>query len=291
MAFTESQILALAPVLRLHPKEKYFPMDPMEFICRSRFRHHKGRAKDQGYSKARRKWVTGNSKSAQYYDIPVRVINRFGAWSNGDNRRPRDGNNGDSWNVFLQPKGKPKGISRPTGKVPVFYFQRRVDTSRLPAVLRKIAHIKVEKYDLVSYWWFMGYNDTPPFLSFKMNHQGDWEHVSLKVRNKKIVGVFFAAHDDPARLVSYSKLKKSRGRVVVYCAKGTHASYERVGKFSLAFGLKDETRNGGHEWDLSQCVLSLKAQPWRNYAGAWGEVGTKGWTTGPLGPWHKRNRA
>lgn len=291
MPLTKAQIAALAPVLRLHPKEKYFPMDPMEFIRRSRFRHHRGNARDQGYNKALRKWITGNSKASQYYDIPVGIINAFAPWPNGDNRRPRDSNNGDKWNVFLEPKGKPKGTSQPTGKIPVFYFQRKVDTSKIPAVLRRMAGIKLEKYDLVSYWWFMGYNDAPAFGPIKLNHQGDWEHVSLKVKNKKIIGVFFAAHENAPRFVPYSRLKKSGGRVVVYCSKGSHASYERAGEFTLILTVKDETKDDGHEWDISQYLLSLRSQPWRNYAGAWGKVGVKGWSTGPLGPWHKRNRA
>jgi hypothetical protein len=33
----------------------------------------------------------------------------------------------------------------------------------------------------------------------------------------------------------------------------------------------------------------LASQPWKDYAGAWGEVGNIATTTGPLGPWHKRN--
>ena len=40
-----------APLLRLHPEELYFPMDPTDFIHASRFRHHIGRGRDEGYNK------------------------------------------------------------------------------------------------------------------------------------------------------------------------------------------------------------------------------------------------
>ena len=37
-------------------------------------------------------------------------------------------------------------------------------------------------------------------------------------------------------------------------------------------------------------LAALEAQPWKNFAGAWGEVGELSHTTGPLGPWHKRHK-
>ena len=151
-----------------------------------------------------------------------------------------------------------------------------------PSHLRQITGIKLEKYDLVSYWWFFGFNDG---LSGQ-NHQGDWEHVTVKVKNNAIVCVYFAAHNFKPKGVNYAKLKKDSGRFVVYCAKGSHASYENKGPHLY---LPDHT-NDGYRWDTSQMLSSLKKQSWRHYAGAWGEVGTSSATTGPLGPWHKRKK-
>jgi len=287
MAFTKSEVEALAPIVKFHPDEKYFPMDPVEFIRKSRFRHHRGLQSDQGYHRTKKKWVTSNSKAKSYYDIPIRVINAYRKWSNGENRRPRDPNCGDDWNVFLQPKGRLKGVSRPTGKVPAFFFQRHRDTTTIPAKDRRMLNIKAEKYDLVSYWWFNGYNDGP----LSQNHQGDWEHVTLKLKKKKLVGVYFFAHGSTEGMVPTSRIKRTGGRVVVYCARGSHASYAAPGSYKLILGQKDEAKNGGYAWDISQNLMSLRTQPWRHYAGAWGEVGDFEFTTGPLGPWHKRNKA
>jgi len=50
----------------------------------------------------------------------------------------------------------------------------------------------------------------------------------------------------------------------------------------------DETRDGGMEWVITQYVQELQDQPWKDYAGAWGEVGEFATTTGPLGPWYKK---
>ena len=288
MAVSKSVVVELAPIVRFHPSEKYFPMDPMEFIRTSRFRHHKSWQADQGYNKRRKKWVTSNSHHRDYYGVPVSYINQFRAWRNGENRRPRDSNNGSSWNVFLEPKGKPRGLRQPTAKVPVFYSTRSVDTSTIPAPIRRMFGIKLEKYDKIQYWWFIGYNDGPGPGGVD-NHQGDWEHVTAKVVKGKLVDVSFAQHGT-RRYVEASKLRWKGNRFLVYSALGSHGSYERAGRFSLMLGFKDETKNGGSEWDTSQLIKSLSSQPWRDYAGAWGEGGEFDHTTGPLGPWYKRKK-
>ena len=74
--------------------------------------------------------------------------------------------------------------------------------------------------------------------------------------------------------------------LVVYCAKGTHALYPSVGNFHILG--TDKTANGGSVWSLSELVLNLSEQPWKDYAGAWGRVGERSVTTGPLGPWYKK---
>lgn len=287
MALSIQQIRAMAPILKLHPEETYWPMDPMEFIRLSRFRHHKGLGADEGYNKKVKRWAEGSNKSPEYYDVPVDFINQYTIWKNGENRRPRDHNSGSHWNVFLEPEGKPGGVPKPTTEVPVFYFQCTVDTSKISKKDRDLFGIKVEQFQRISYWWFMGYNEAP----FTIDHQGDWEHVSLKIKNDVFVGVHFSRHEEPVNFMPIQELEKSGDRIVVYSAKGTHASYPHAGSTDLKFGFKDEAADGGHPWDTSQNLASLVSQPWRDYAGAWGRVGEIPETTGPLGPWHKRHKA
>jgi hypothetical protein len=274
MPLSTLQIVSFAPIVKIHPQERYYPMDPLDFISKSRFRHHRGGQQDQGYNKHTDKWVDGNSKAAAYYNISVSVINSYKCHPNGKNRRPRDPKSGHDHDVFLQPDGHPRGCVSPNGAVPAFYYcwQRN-------------------GVELIGYWWFMGYNDGPSI----QNHQGDWEHVTFRVKDGSLQDVCFAAHGRPARPIDSACLNRKGGRVLVYCAKGTHASYEKAGQFplrllNLPLPFHDETADGGYEWSITQNLHPLDSQPWRDYAGAWGEVGESKDTTGPLGPWHKRNK-
>ena len=71
----------------------------------------------------------------------------------------------------------------------------------------------------------------------------------------------------------------------IYCALGTHALFPSPGSFGKF--KTDKTKFGGYTWDTSKNVEVLFDQPWRDYAGAWGEVGELPATTGPLGPYYK----
>jgi Vacuolar protein sorting-associated protein 62/Protein of unknown function (DUF3892) len=280
-----SDIIRFAPLVQLHSGEDYFPMDPMEFLRSSRFRHHRGFQSDQGYTKAAQEWRTNNSHHRNYYDIPVAVIDRYGPHPDGKNRRPGDGNSGDDFNVFLQPNGKPSGDPRPTGRVPVFVHAKQ-DTC---------ASSKSADY-VIQYWWFFGYNDGVN------NHQGDWEHSSVATRQGELIGAYLAAHGR-ATYFDRSQLEPAQGdQIIVYVAKGSHAAYRSAGTRSLAPSVVgtvapavsslfvDKTDDKGERWDTSQYLIPLRDRPWKRYAGAWGEIGeieALG-TTGPLGPWHKR---
>jgi hypothetical protein len=118
------------------------------------------------------------------------------------------------------------------------------------------------------------------------NHQGDWEHVTVHVRGDRIEGVYFAAHEGGTFVSTGAGLRFVGPRPLVYMAKGSHASYHTSGSY---FGGLDSASDSGPEWDTSRLLRPLATQPWRDFAGAWGEIGTIATTTGPLGPWHKRN--
>jgi|GEM_PF-1839213 len=254
-------------IVKLHPQEAFHPMDPMDFIHASRFRHHKGWGTDQGFNKSSYSWVTGNDKSWDYFDIPVSLINLYAINPDGTNRRPRDSNSGSDLNVFLQPEGHPQGNSSPTGQVPSFRYQTQDGRQQ--------------------YWLFYGYNESSFILSF--SHQGDWEDVTVHTSNGLITGASLSAHGERTFHPISSLQTYVEGNVqylVVYAAKGTHALYPSVGNFHIAG--TDETRDGGVAWVITDNVQALQDQPWKDFAGAWGEVGEQAATTGPLGPWHKK---
>jgi len=268
---SKQTILDLAPILMFHPQEVYMPMDPLKFIKKSRLRRHLVSNRDQGYHKVQKKWKTSNSQHSNYYDIPVEFINgkNFRLDGNGKNRRPKDPDSSDKWQVFLQPKDKPKGAAQPTGVVPAFYYVRK---SGLEPNSREV--------DLIQYWWFIGYNDG--FLS--QNHQGDWEHASAVLLNGTFIGAFMSAHGK-SKFCPQKDLDFVQSHFIAYCAKGSHASYPKTGTFH--FGT-DVTAKNGVEWQTNKNLKPLESQPWKEYAGAWGEVGQIKDTTGPLGPWYKR---
>ncbi|MCB9890649.1 MAG: Vps62-related protein [Planctomycetes bacterium] len=263
---TDAEIRSYAPVVRIHPREEYRPMSPDEFITKSRFRHHRGWQSDQGFHRTTQTWVTTNSYDPVYFGIPTNVLAAYTLHSGGKNRRPRDSNCGDSYNVFLQSAGRLTGPTAPNGVVPAYYHYRRIGRTHQ-----------------IQFWWFCGFNDS--FASF--NHQGDWEHVTVHVERDAIVGVFFAAHENGS-FVRRADLKFVGARPLVYMAKGSHASYRAAGSYMAGI---DSASDGGAQWDTSRLLRPLATQPWRDYAGAWGEVGSISTTTGPLGPWHKRNDA
>jgi Protein of unknown function (DUF3892)/Vacuolar protein sorting-associated protein 62 len=268
-----AEIVRFAPLIQMHSEEEHFPMDPVEFIRSSRFRHHRGGGgDDEGYHKVAQEWHETNSHRRVYYDIPIGYIDSFGVHSDGRNRRPRDTNSGDSFNVFLQPRGKPSGDRFSTGRIPVFVHAKQ-DTC---------AGSKAADY-VIQYWWFFGYNDGPS----AQNHQGDWEHASAVVKDASLIGAYLSAHGR-ATYYDRSELEPGQGdQIVVYVARGSHAAYSSVRDFPFDF---DKTDAGGPQWDTSQYLLPLRDRPWKAFAGAWGEVGQFADTTGPLGPWHKRYR-
>jgi hypothetical protein len=270
---TTAEIASYAPVVYLSPFESYHPMDPATFIQRSRFRHHRSWSSDQGFHRNSLQWVTTNSHAAEYYDVPINWLNAYTLHANGDNRRPRDSNCGDSYNVFLETDDNETGVANPNGTVPVFYTYRRFGS-----------------WHKIQYWWFFGYNNT---VMPGINHQGDWEHVTAWVYNGAVSNVYFAAHEGGTtrQAGGFALVGK---RPVVFVAYGTHAAYSTAGlqSFPIGLGLSFYDLTGyGQCWNTHLNLKPLASQPWKEYAGAWGEVGNLATTTGPLGPWHKRNDA
>ena len=71
----EEPIREIKVIVSLHPDEEYFPMDPLDFIEKSRFRRHNKGDKDDGYSKIEGDFVIGSDSHAdEFYNIPVSVI-------------------------------------------------------------------------------------------------------------------------------------------------------------------------------------------------------------------------
>lgn len=267
-------------VIALHPNEKYYPMNPMDFITLSRFRKHHEGASDDGYNKETNSFVNGNSHDANYYNIPVDIINTFHLTDSEAlyNLRPRDKASIGHDEVFLQPDNYLNGNLNPNGIVPVFTYS---------SYYNDLSNKVIERRE---FWIFYGYDEARA-VGISFSHQGDWERIILDICDEKIQGAWLSQHTD---LIYYPanqlQITESHGiqKLIVYSAIGSHAHYPNAGDFQ-----HDETKANGYNWIITDKIKDLSTQPWILFAGAWGEVGAdvtamQNATTGPLGPWYKR---
>lgn len=276
-------------VVSLEQKEEDFPMVPSDFIILSRFRHHIPNGNDSGYDKNKKQFVFGNDQSSNFYNIPLDVINdRYSREKHKRlfNLRPHDSMSLNNDGYFIQPFDNLRGDTKPNGKVPVYVH------------ILEYLNVYGIKETYVDIWLFFGYNRVE-----LLAHQGDWEHLMVKVIDNKIQGAWlsqhtsFGFHQVPMRYRSSNELEISnvngREQLTIYCARGTHALYSTYGDhvhldiLGVPVGI-DHTTRSGYKWKVTDFMETLSIQPWKLFAGAWGEVGNSADSTGPLGPWYKR---
>ncbi|MGV3527114.1 MAG: Vps62-related protein [Candidatus Sericytochromatia bacterium] len=171
-----------------------------------------------------------------------------------------------------------------------------------PAAATSYYHGQADgRYLYLQYWFFYTWNDTRslgggPWAQACGDHEGDWEHVSLRLRRDRLEqaksaadyraavdDVYFSQHhrnqfpgrkyirpDDP-------RLSWQGNQLLVYPALGSHASLPRPGTYPLmtVAGIRLEDRNDGAglRFDLAQGqLLPIAQQPWFGFAGRWGAV-------------------
>jgi hypothetical protein len=248
-----------------HPKEMYYPMDPAEFIRHSSLRHHTSFRADSAFNKKTRNWQPLNPDDSSFYNIPADQLARHKIQDN-KNCRPND-KNCSSYNVYLESKSNLAGEKNASGIVPAATY--------ILADGRK------------QYWLFYGY-DYSSVLGLNFSHQGDWESVTLDIKNQAIEGAWLSAHGVDIYYKKRDLQIVTEGHtqtLLVYSARGTHAMYNKPGDFHILN--TDHTSAAGTQWVITDLEIDLKKQPWREFAGAWGTVGHIAPTTGPLGPLFK----
>src|SRR5262249_2885133 len=123
------------------------------------------------------------------------------------------------------------------------------------------------------------------------NHEGDWEHISVKLdRYNHATVVAYFQHDKPPQEVPWRDVPKHGSHPKVFSAKGSHASYAHPGKHFVRSFLGDDVydhASAGQQWKTWNHLARARRQNWYGYGGAWGEVGDTGLSTGPQGPSHK----
>lgn len=108
-------------------------------------------------------------------------------------------------------------------------------------------------------------------------HQSDVEHVTLVIRGGVVTRVYFAAHGSTQGLWVPAHLCEWGGdtgcRLVVYSAKGSHASYPRVGTYYRVFGFaNDHCSDKGFSSDRVH-LLEMPDAEWTKYKGTLAPTG------------------
>lgn len=274
-----------APVVYFHHDETYFPTSVDHFFAYSDLKFSRNNRSDptiDGFPRAGRLGGGPN-----YY----RYEHRGRTYKSTQCTRPR----GDACT------SRPSGLEDNEG----FYLDLDEDGAarneysngltgefRLPSVVGpqfvpvyfQMDALEAGGYAL-TYWFFYPYNEKSV-----LNHEGDWEHISIKLDAEyRPLSVRHFQHDACGGPVEWSEANRMFGtHPIVYSAQGGHASYPRNGTgnhdictTNLA---QDYTSDSGAYWYTWRSGLNVRKQPWYGYGGGWGEVGTNTHTTGPLGP-------
>lgn len=151
----------------------------------------------------------------------------------------------------------------------------------------------------LAYWWFYAYNDAtplqgPPGTTLCGNHEGEWEHIALRINTQAaqqattatayqaaIRAVYFARHGRShfnSKTYPPQALRFQGSHVKVYPALGTHGAYPEPGIFPLPLKLgpwhpQDRSDGKGTLYTTwAQPLLPLDQQPWATFSGRWGAI-------------------
>lgn len=280
-----------APWVLFHRDERHFPSKPESFNKNSRFRESRQGRRDRGWKKESG-WKVSNEKGDLNYEIDWKVMEEETAERSGDlvelhpsirpTLRPHGGRNlfrsagRAKEGLFLERdriSNRSSSGNQPVSGIitaPVFLDAAAVDT-------------QAGSFVKVLFWFFYELNRWHGLLT----HEGDWEHVTYLVDSKSIKKtappryVYFAQHNT-GELRKWTDLEAAdSGHPTLYVDRHGHPTKPSVQNFG----------DYRHEWRIwEQEFRWIRDAEWREYSGAWGEVGETKHTTGPLGPWFKQDR-
>ena len=289
-----------APVMRLHPNEKWYPLSVSKFLAQSSLRYVREYPKqpDDDVKIVGRGNVKAASLGSGVYGAKVGGK----TYKTDDLTRPYlEGNAGPTkksgFYLDLNDDLRP---GSPAGTWPV-YFQ---------AVGTKIV-----------YWLFYPYSQPhlegpKPLKGF--GHEGDWERVIVDLDESFVpTTVGYVAHHEPVDETTYLGLVNGMAapetvgfNPVGYVALGGHGTYASPGARPTCDPVKgclwDYAKKGGTTWHTNQALYSITTQGWFGrladhgscqagapmpadalacgFGGAWGHRGSLADLTGPLGP-------
>lgn len=274
-------VAAYAPLVRLHPRERFFPTSPDDFLEHSRLVFFRTAGAPQLVADAPDATLLGDGsyRSAGF---------TTGELTRPYHRRPDRARLGANEGFVLDLADSSRcqgqeGVGCAFAQAPVYY------------------QYTPRRY--ITYWLFyaysapMGLNGAP---SFRFGHEGDWERIVVLLdERERPLEVAYYQHEGPPQIVPWNSASAPAAgprRPLVFAALGTHASYPGPGSKDVTLGdlrlgrestgpsaTFQESRAAGAEWATWLDLRDVRTA-WFGYGGAWGNRGRFPFTTGPLGP-------
>jgi len=286
-------VAAYAPLVVLHPAERYWPLAAEVFVRRSAllFAHDRGCPDRQlaGAGAVDPARLAGGGYRARA--ASERCVETGRLFRSDEHTRPFDSarlapSGGEGFTLDLAGAAR---TGTPSSSVePGLYTGTAVYYSYVP-----------ERF--VTYWFSYGFS-VPSFVASSLaGHEGDWEHVTVALRSgDEPTHVAYFFHNQPPELVAWSAVRKEAvTHPVVYSALGSHGSYRSAGlqgRVCLRTALRSfcgrDATGEGLRWRSWEDLRDLCSEPWYGAWGAWGAVGVLGGlTTGSLPPSPYREHA
>jgi hypothetical protein len=139
----------------------------------------------------------------------------------------------------------------------------------------------------LQYWMVFAHNLQDRGIVRTGRHEGDWEMVQYRLRRGRIVQAVYAQHSS-AESCGARGFRRSRGRPVVFLARGSHAAYFQPGVRDRTWpDPNDETDGRGLRVRPRLVRVTAESPEWMRYRGRWG-ASRAGWVPGemdsPRGP-------
>lgn len=139
----------------------------------------------------------------------------------------------------------------------------------------------------LQYWLLFSSDDQDRGVLRTGRHEGDWEHVGVRLRRGRPVAAVYSQHAG-AEMCRWGAVRRSRGRPVVFLARGSHAAYFVPGLRDRTWpDPNDEADGKGRRVRPRLERVTAGAPAWMRYPGHWGATRAS-WVPGeidsPRGP-------
>ncbi len=307
----DDPVTAFAPLVRLHPDERRWPIAAREFIDYSTlsWRNEPCFVDEKVAIGAPRRRL-GKDAPLPVVDLrrlggprPYRVAPRR---PDCDRRRPERFGSDEHTRPFDEGRQAPglhpgegfyldlltakvAGRRSPDRRATTAYYERRSERVAGGRGLR------------VTYWLlYSGEGRTVPSVD-DFEHEGDWERVSVLLRPAVRPGSYLPVSvrldmRGRDRDIPWRSLELAEGSAggathpVLYAARGSHTLYPSPGSYRTTVPTavaRAEVGDCGSDcpsWNTWRDLRSVRSEPWYGYGGAWGYVHDHTSTSGPLGP-------